>query len=145
MKDEIKVGDYIRTNDGIIGKVKRIEFDKVDISLKWYVFDRKRPDMNIVDEVYINKPYIVSYSSKIINLLEDEDFVILEYKSPRYKERIKRKFEISKIDEFIRFENAHCSFLYKEGDKEITDDMCKNIKILSIITHEQLRNIEYTI
>lgn len=58
LNKKIEVGDYIRTNRGIIGKIKRIELDENDTSLKWYVLDKKRPDMNIIDEVYINKPYI---------------------------------------------------------------------------------------
>ena len=41
MGNKIEVGEYIRTTeDGIIGKVKRIELDEIDKSLKWYVFDK---------------------------------------------------------------------------------------------------------
>lgn len=131
MKDELKEGEYIRTKDGIITKI---------INPKPYIKEYIETDRG-----FIFKGNIVKYNSNILDVIEDEDFVILEYKSPKYRKRIKRKFEVSKFDEFIRFENAHCSFLCKEEDKEITDDMCKNIKILSILTHEQLRNIEYTI
>ena len=73
--EEIKVGYFIRTNKGIIGKLKRIELDEIDKNLKWYVFDKKRPDMNIVDEIYINKPYITKYSKNIIDLIECGDYV----------------------------------------------------------------------
>ena len=72
---EIEVGEYIRTNQAIIGKIKRIELDKTDKSLKWYVFDKKRPDMNIIDEIYINKPYIVKHSKQLIDLIEVGDIV----------------------------------------------------------------------
>ncbi len=72
---EIEVGEYIRTNQAIIGKIKRIELDKTDKSLKWYVFDKKRPDMNIIDEIYINKPYIVNHSKQLIDLIEVGDIV----------------------------------------------------------------------
>lgn len=68
---EIKVEDYIRTNEGIIEKIKRIEFDKNDTSLKWYVFDKKRSDMNVIDEIYINKTYITKHSKNIIDLIEE--------------------------------------------------------------------------
>ena len=74
-KEKYKYGDFIRTNDGIIGQVKRIELDDVDKSLKWYVFDGKRPDMGIIDELYINKPYIEKYSKDIIDLIEVGDIV----------------------------------------------------------------------
>ena len=73
--EEIKVGYFIRTNKGIIGKLKRIELDEIDKNLKWYVFDKKRPDMNIIDEIYINKPYITKYSKNIIDLIEIGDYV----------------------------------------------------------------------
>ena len=77
-KEKYKYGDFIRTNDGIIGQVKRIELDDVDKSLKWYVFDGKRPDMGIIYELYINKPYIEKYSKDIIDLIEVGDIVFIE-------------------------------------------------------------------
>lgn len=72
---EIEVGDFIRDNEGIIGQIKRIELDNIDKSLIWYVFDRKMPDINIIKEVYINKPYIVKHSKNIIDLIEVGDYV----------------------------------------------------------------------
>ena len=71
----IEVGEFVRTDDGIIGKIKRIELDNTDKTLKWYVFDRKRLDMNMTVEAYINKPYIVKYSKNIIDLIEVGDYV----------------------------------------------------------------------
>lgn len=73
--NDIKVGEYIRTNDGIVSKLKRIEFDKNDTSLKWYVFDKKEYGINIIKESYINKPYIKSHSKNIIDLIEVGDYV----------------------------------------------------------------------
>lgn len=72
---EIEIGDYIRTNSGVIDKIKRIELDKNDISLKWYIFDKKRPDINIIDEVYISKPYITKHNKNIKELVEEGDYV----------------------------------------------------------------------
>ena len=71
MENEIKVGDWIRTNWGHIGKLKRIELDKNDKSLKWYVFDHKEFEINIIKEEYINKPYIVKHSSNLIDIIEE--------------------------------------------------------------------------
>lgn len=66
---DIEVGDFVRTNDGQIGKLKRIERDDIDTSLKWYVFyDGK-------NERYINKTYIVKHSKNIIDLIEECDYV----------------------------------------------------------------------
>lgn len=73
--EEIKVREYLRTVSGYIGKVKRIEFDKIDKNLKWYVFDYKEPKLNIIKEIYINKPYIVKHSFELIDLIEVGDFV----------------------------------------------------------------------
>lgn len=65
---EIEVGEYVRTNNGVIGKLIRIERDDIDISLKWYVFyDGK-------NERYINKPYITNHSFNIIDLVEVRRF-----------------------------------------------------------------------
>ena len=75
MENEIKVWDWIRTNWGHIGKLKRIELDKNDKSLKWYVFDHKEFEINIIKEEYINKPYIVKHSSNLIDLIQCGDYV----------------------------------------------------------------------
>lgn len=126
---EIEVGEYVRTEYGEIEKV-----------------------VCIYDKRYMNEEgnitrfnEIKSHSKNLINLIEDEDIVILEYKSPKYRERITRRFEVSKIDDDIRFENSHCDFHCKVGDKKITDTICKNIKIKSIVTHKQFSNIEYKV
>ena len=71
MENEIKVGDWIRTNWGHIGKLKRIELDKNDKGLKWYVFDHKEFEINIIKEEYINKPDIVKHSPNLIDIIEE--------------------------------------------------------------------------
>lgn len=50
MKDEIKVGEYIRTKDGFIGKINKIEkaFSKLNE-------DEKQIDLEWVEENYIEK------------------------------------------------------------------------------------------
>lgn len=65
----VEVGEYVRTNDGHIGKLIRIERDDIDTYLKWYVFDDGK------NERYVNKPYIVNHSKNIIDLLEVGDYV----------------------------------------------------------------------
>lgn len=62
--EEIRMGEFVRTR-GIIGKLVRIEYDKVDVSLKWYALDRG--DYRIS---YVNKPYIEKHSFNIIDLIE---------------------------------------------------------------------------
>lgn len=67
--EDIQVGEYVRINSGEIGKLIRVEFDKIDISLKWYVFLGK-DEFGIEKELYINKPYIVNHSFNLIDLIE---------------------------------------------------------------------------
>ena len=129
---EIKVGEYVRLKDGIILKYG----EKSSTIIENNIYTDYSWEYEWISEV-------VKHSPNIIDLIEDEDFVILEYKSPKYRERIKRIFEVSKIDEYISFENAHCSFFYKIGDKKISDNVCKNIKIKSIVTKEQFQSMEY--
>ena len=69
--DEIEIGDYVRTR-GTIGKLTRIEIDKIDVSLKWYVLDTGKSK-----EVYVNKPYIEKWSKNLIDLIEIGDVVEL--------------------------------------------------------------------
>ncbi len=69
--------------------------------------------------------------------------MLLEYKSLKYKKRITRTFEVNIIEDSFFFENSHCHFYCKVGSKKIVDDACKNIKIKSIVTKQQLTSVEY--
>lgn len=144
MENEIKVGEWIRTNWGHIGKLKRIELDKNDKSLKWYVFDHKEFEINIIKEEYINKPYIVKHSPNPIDIIEDNDFCKIEFYSPRYKKRGTRIFEVSKIDEYITFENMHCDLFMKNGEWGNHDKELKPV-IKEIYTKEMMESISYKV
>lgn len=125
MGNKIEVGEYIRTYDGIIGKVKRIELDEIDKSLKWYVFDKKRYDMNIVDEVYINKPYIKSHSFNIIDLIEEGDFIKIK-------------------DEY--FEDVYLILDTESWLNRVKREMLNDyFKLVSIVTKEQFKIVEYEV
>ena len=86
-----------------------------------WVIDRFNNKKNyyVTNEADADFDEIVNHSKNILDLIEDEDIVVLEYKTPKYRERIQRKFIVSKIDDFINFENTHCNFTYKVGDKKI--------------------------
>lgn len=65
--EEIKVGDYVRFSDGKIFKVP----DESEANYYNYI---------IRDEIsVINKPKIVKYSSNIIDLIEESDYVNGKY------------------------------------------------------------------
>lgn len=123
---EIKVGEYIRTDEGIIGKIKRIELDKNDISLKWYVFDKKRPDINIINEVYINKPYIVNHSPNIIDLVTMEDIF---------------KIKEGNIISYIGFTNSYAEE-YADFIEQVKN---KEIELLEVLTKEQFLANSYKV
>lgn len=129
MKDEIKVGDYIRTSHGTIGKIKRIEFDQIDTSLKLYLFDKKRPDINIVDEVCIDKPYITNHSSEIIDLIEEGDYV--------------NGYKVYGIEDIKDLTGKVFTVFKKDNSKIIRIWDEKDIK--SIVTKEQFKSVEYVI
>ena len=114
----IEVGEYVRTNDGHIGKLIRIERDDIDTSLKWYVFDDGK------NERYINKPYIVKHSKNIIDLIEIGDIVKLD-------------------DEFIEYRLID---VFDESIIEgLKQDIKTGIKINSILTKEQYKRNCYTV
>ena len=105
----IEVGEKIRCNNGLIGELVRIERDDIDISLKWYVFNDGK------NERYVNKPYIVNHSFNLIDLIEVGDIVFIE--------------------DFIGYSFIHV--YSKEMLEALKEDVKKEVKIKSILTHEQ--------
>lgn len=125
MENEIEVGEFIRTKLGDITKIT-----------EGFEFIIKRHNESS------NK--IVKHSFNIIDLIEDNDFCKIEFYSPRYEKRGTRIFEVSKIDEYITFENMHCDLFMKNGewgnkDKEL------NPVIKEIYTKEMMETISYKV
>jgi len=72
MTEEIRIGDFVRYSDGIITKVN----------------NQNEAD---IDNYFLKETKIITKHSKnILDLIEDEDIVVLEYKTPRYRARIQR-------------------------------------------------------
>lgn len=126
MENEIKVGEYVRLANGDIFKI----------------------DEDTTNYYNSNKDFItneiVKHSSNLIDIIEDNDFCEIEFYSPRYEKRRTRIFEVSKIDEYITFENMHCDLFMKNGewgnnDKEL------NPVVKSIVTKEQFESISYKV
>ncbi len=131
MEDKIEVGEYVRLKDGRIRIFKN------------YVTE---------EDIELTRPYntakiedIVKHSKNILELLESEDIVVLEYYVSKYKKRIKRRFEIFKTIKLIAFNNAHCDFLYDLSKQEFLDGKGFNIKIKSIVSKEQFESVKYKI
>lgn len=113
----IKVGNFIRTNNGHIEELIRIERDDIDTSLKWYVFNDGK------NERYVNKPYITNYSKNIIDLIEVGD--VIEYQVNSLSElkvgRVKKYRDARNSKEYLGVEGFDITKIY----------------IKSILTHEQ--------
>lgn len=132
---EIKVGDYIRTNRGHIGRLKRIELDQYDTFLKWYIYDEKLFEINIVKETYINKPYIVKHSPNIIDLLEVKD--VIKYQELR---SLTNKYGTSFYEYYI------CDIHTEEELEQIKSEIKSHkIKLISVLTKELFKNSEYEV
>ena len=113
---EIEVGEYVRTDKGIIAKVDEIRLGtnrKKKIFQNVYELDNGR--WTVID-------YIIKHSKNIIDLIEVGDYLdILADGSPL-------RFEVDKID-------------FKHKLKNIANE----IKIRSIVTKEQMASIEYRV
>ena len=84
------------------------------------------------------------YSNNILDLLEEEDLVRIEYFSPRHNKRITRLFivdEISNDRRFITINNVHMHFLISENDF-LGNDKKLEPTIKSFIPREKLLESE---
>lgn len=110
---EISIGDYVRTNNGIIGKYVKYRGwqDTIETNNKWIGFD-------------IDKD-IVKHSKDIIDLIKKGDYI--------------NGYKVCEINKKrIVFEGCHKSksyYYFEDNDFEIK----------SIITKEQIKQIEYRI
>ena len=71
--EEIKVGEYVRTKNGIVAKIKDIEFD-----ISYRITDGKTIYNNWVEDyggTFVEKEEIVKHSPNIIDLIEEGDYV----------------------------------------------------------------------
>lgn len=85
---------------------------------------------------------VVKASYDIEDILEEHDFVKIEYFSNRYSKRVERIFEVDySINESICFENGYCRLNMYNGEWSNQDKELKPI-IKSIVTKEQFEQIE---
>ena len=117
----VEVGEYIRTDDGIIAKVNNIDELRIDIPTDRAVY------RIWVDDYYGNHKedrFIKSHSKNIIDLIEVGDYVNRERVTFITNSKIKEKKIITEYD---------------------TDFFEKYEKIETIVTKEQFESIEYKI
>lgn len=141
MENEIKVGEYTRNEDGYIEKVD--SFDKLtNIYKDEEGILRKWEGEDVWGNEYSS--IIVKHSPNLIDIIEDNDFCKIEFYSPRYEEKVIRIFEVSKIDEYITFENFHCDLFMANGEWGCHDKRLNPV-IKEIITKEMMESISYKV
>ena len=125
----MKVGDYVRTKEFGINKVK------------W--FDNEEPILENGFTALQSSGY--KFSPNIIDLIEVGDLIRIEYYSLRYEERVTRLFEVTfKDKKYINLNNSKCDFMLIDGDFNKSDKELEPI-IKTIVTKEQFSCMEYKI
>lgn len=135
--EEINVGEYvINQNRLIIGQIIEINKERQEAIIK----------INNL-EIPIGFWNIKNHSKNIIELLEDNDIVTLEYYVAKYRIRITRIFEISKVLKLncIKFNNVNCDFSYNVEENKWINGKGYNVKIKTILTKEQFEQNCYKV
>lgn len=112
---EIEVGEWIRSKDGFIGKVQKINYDNMEKS-NYYICEKD----NVMASNYLEN--IAKHSKNIIDLIEVKDVI---------------KYRINNISTTLETKG------YVEGIVDISDEKIlqkiksdKNYHILEILTKE---------
>ena len=135
---DIQVGDWIRTLQGTIAKIEDTEFD-IKYNLQGQTLYENWIEGNRYYEI------ITKHSPNIVDIIEDEDIVILEYYVSNYRKRIQRIFEIEISGNDIIFLNHRASFLYDKEKQKFFDGKGLNPKIKAIVTKEQFNSVMYKV
>jgi hypothetical protein len=124
----MNVGEYVRTKDGIIAKITDI-IEDLSIDCDRDVYDLGNMAMmeipwNFKDE------YIIKSSPQIIDLIEVGDYV--------------NGRKVSKIN-LDRTLNKEKCILCADTNYDCLDTVYKNEDIKSIVTHEQMKAMQYRV
>ena len=121
---EIQVGEYVRTDEGIIDKVIKIE----EAGSGTRFFGERLEDTiiitnrDILSERRIDATDIVKHSKNIIDLIEEGDYVNGE-----------------KIDKILQVSHKHNSIIINNEEELLEQD----IKLIA--THQQFKQVEYEV
>ena len=134
VRENLKPNDYVKLNTGEITRSMNISPIKGN---KVYYANG--------DDYWFDISAVRNFSSNIIELLEENDLLKIEYFSLRYKERVTRLFEVTyKDNKNINLDNEKCSFMLTNNEFNDEDKKLKPI-IKSIVTHEQFSQMEYKV
>ena len=133
----MKVGDYVRTKYGI-RKVIQID-NETTSKIRCYVLDKFYNECKMCFSNYIYDENIIKSSPNIIDLIEENDLIEIEYKISTGENQKEIVQVIKNVNNklFIKTYTEHYVFI---------EDIEKTIyKIKGIITHEQIESIEYKV
>lgn len=114
MEEEIEVGEWIRSKDGFIGKVQKINYDNMEKS-NYYICEKD----NVMASNYLEN--ITKHSKQLIDLIEVGDYV--------------NGREVKHIAMFEGFPD-YPKLIFVDETHLIPDDTCKNEDIKTILTKE---------
>lgn len=117
---EIKVGEYIRTKDGVIAKVTYVDVMMIDCDRD--VFDLNNLAMMEIPTEYIEE-YIVKHRKQLIDLVEFGDIL-----------KIKISEEWVEKQDTIKFIVVGQTYTITEIKRCLENGL---FKIIQILTHEQ--------
>ena len=139
---KLEVGMYARLH-GKIGQITHICMCEQCKLRGFYepVVDFGHGDSDYIS-VYWKDDLKASYN--IIDLIEEEDLIKIEYYSERYEKRVTRLFEVSKYNQYLTFSNAKCEFFLSCGEFTKEDKELRPI-IKSIVTKEQFESMSYKV
>lgn len=142
MRNDLRIGDYVRTEDGLIAK-----YIGKDNDYKWHIFNGKiqwffeyyREEIDYDDWEEFIKEEVVKTSDKLIDLIERNDIITLKNDNDVYK-------VLSVPDEKI---GSDCFYLVFDYEKEFgvedirvsKEEMEENL--CSIVTKEQFEQAKY--
>lgn len=126
--EEIKVGEYVRTKDGVIAKVTYVDAMMVDCDRD--VFDLNNLAMMEIPTEYIEE-YIVKHSSNIIDLIEEGDYV--------------NGYKVLDVVEDMKTGELHLEMPMDYTNPELGDCTIYNKDIKNVVTKEQFERMKYIV
>lgn len=137
---KLEIGMYVRYKRGGMGYIDPA--DKIGKIIN-QVNDSDIYELDNNNCIFEND--VVKASFNIIDLIEEQDLVEIEFYSQRRKKRITRLFEVDFIyDNDITFDNAHCQLNIIGGSWSNADKRLKPV-FKSVVTKEQFEDMKYRI
>lgn len=123
---EIEVGEYVRTNSGIIRKVIDIQPQAVIVDKDYLILDKKE-EYGILETIVIEKDEVTKHSKNILDLIEEWDYV-----------------NNGIVDEICKDDKTGETKSILVTNKSY-NEICFEEQIHNVVTKQQFSNIEYKV